>query len=137
MVRPQPFSPAQLRRLGPFFVVLFVLAQAAGIAPLMSIHIQHALRDEQNIAVDLGQSGRTDHLHHRHACHDSGKHEHGASDPGDQCCTLHHHLAGVIPIAVSPGRSRLTLSIVGAPPGFLTGTDPGRLERPPKLRLPI
>jgi hypothetical protein len=43
MVKPQTFSLVQLRRLGPFFVELFVLAQAAGMAPPISIHIQHAL----------------------------------------------------------------------------------------------
>jgi len=43
MVKPQTFWFAQLQRLGPFLVVLFVLAQAAGIAPLISTHIQHAL----------------------------------------------------------------------------------------------
>jgi Protein of unknown function (DUF2946) len=137
MVKPQTFSLAQLRRLGPLFVVLFVLAQAAGIAPLISTHIQHELENEQDIAADLGESGRIDHEHHHHAHHDGGKHEHGSSDPNDQCCTLHHHLAGVIPMATGGAQRGLTLSIVAVPPRSLTGIDPRRLERPPKLQLSI
>lgn len=133
MVKPQTFSLAQLRRLGPLFLVLFVLVQATGIGPLMSTHIQHAFENERDIAADLGEGGRTDHVHHHHAYQGNGNHEHGASDPNDQCCTLHHHLAGVIPMATGPGQSGLTLSVVAMSPRSLTGTDPSRLERPPKL----
>ena len=117
--------------------VLFVLAQAAGILPLISTYTQHALESEQDIAADLGESGRIDHVHYHHTHHDGGKHEHGTSDPNDQCCTLHHHLAGVIPMATGPGQSGLALSIVAVPLRSLIGADPSRLERPPKLRLLI
>jgi hypothetical protein len=137
MVKPQTFSLAQLRRLGPFFVVLFVLAHAAGIAPLISTHIQHALENEQDIAADQGESSRINHVHHHHAHHDSAKHEHGTSDPNDQCCTLHHHLAGVIPLATGGAQHGLTLSVVAVPPRSLIGIAPKRLERPPKLQLSI
>lgn len=137
MAKPLTFSLGQLRRLGPFFVLLFVLAQAAGIAPLISTHIQHALENEEDIAADLGESGRIGHVHHHHAHPDSGKHEHGASDPNDQCCTLHHHLAGVIPMAIGAAQRGLTLSILAVPPRSLIGLDPKRLERPPKLLLSI
>ena len=137
MVKPQTFSLAQLRRLGPLFLALFVLAQATGIAPLMSTHIQHAFENERDVAADLGESGRIDHVHHHHAYQDNENHEHGASDRNDQCCTLHHHLAGVIPMATGPGQSGLTLSVVAMSPPSLIGTHPSRLERPPKLQLLI
>jgi hypothetical protein len=137
MVKPQTFSLGRLRRLGPFFAVLFVLAQTAGIAPLISTYTQHALASQQDIAANLGESARIDHAHHHHARHDGGKHEHGANQPNDQCCTLHHHLAAVIPMGSSPGQSGLTLSIVAVSPRSLIGADPSRLERPPKLRLLI
>jgi hypothetical protein len=137
MVKPETFSLGQLRRLGPLFVVLFVVAQAVGIAPLISTYTQHVLENEQDIAADLGESGRIDHVHHHHAHHDGGKHEHGTSDPSDQCCTLHHHMAGVIPTATGPGQSGIALSVVPVPPRSLIGTDSSRLERPPKLRLLI
>jgi hypothetical protein len=137
MVKPRTFSLARLQRLGPIFLVLFALAQAAGIAPLMSTHIQHTLENEQDIAADLGGNGRIDHVHHHHAHDDSGKHQHGTSDPNDQCCTLHHHLAGLILMATGASLSGLTSSIVAPPLRSLTGTDPSRLERPPKLQLSI
>jgi hypothetical protein len=137
MVKPQTFSLAQLQRLGPFFLVLFVFAQAAGMAPLISTHIQHALENEQDIAADLEESGRIDHVHHHHAHYDSGKHEHGTSDPNDQCCTLHHHLTGVILIAPGASRSGLTSAIVAVPLRSLTGADPSRVEGPPKVQLSI
>jgi hypothetical protein len=136
-MRLQVFSLAHLRCFGPFLLALFVLAQAAGVVPLISTHIQHALQTEQDIIADLSQSSSIDHVHHHRARHDSGQHEHGDDDPNDQCCTLHHHLAGVIPITIMAGQRGATLSIVVAPRRSLTGTDPRTLERPPKLPLAI
>jgi hypothetical protein len=130
-------SLAKLRRLGPLLLGLILLVQAAGIVPLISIHIQHAFENEQDIAADLAESGNVKHVHHHHAHHDGGQHEHGANDPNDQCCTLHHHLAGVLPIASNASQSDLTASIVAVPRRSLVGTDPGMLERPPKLTLSI
>jgi hypothetical protein len=134
-MRLQVFSLAQLRCFGPLLLALFVLAQVAGVVPLIRTHIQHALETEQEIAADLGQKGSTDHVHHHHARHDNGPHEHGANDPNDQCCTLHHHLAGVIPIASLASQRDLRLSIIVVPRRSLAGIDPRTLERPPKLPL--
>jgi hypothetical protein len=136
-MRPQVFSLAQLRCFGPFLLALFVLAQGAGVVPLISTHIQHALETGQDIAADLSQSSSIDHVHHHHARHDGGQHEHGTDDPNDQCCTLHHHLAGVVPIEIIASQRSAALSIVMAPRRSLTGTDPHTLERPPKLPLAI
>jgi hypothetical protein len=126
------FSLAQLRRLGPLLLGLILFAQAAGIVPLISVHLQHALENEQDIAADLADGGRVNHVHHHHAHHDGDRHEHGTNDPSDQCCTLHHHLAGVLPIARSAGGRALSVSIVALAPRSLSGTDPDTLERPPK-----
>jgi hypothetical protein len=76
-------------------------------------------------------------VHHHHLRDDSGQHEHSTSDPSDQCCTLHHHLAGVVPIASGASRSSSTVPIVALPPRSLVGTDPSKLERPPKLPLSV
>jgi Protein of unknown function (DUF2946) len=127
------FSLVRLRRLGPLLLGLLLFAQAAGIAPLISVHLQHAFENERDIAADLADSGKVNHVHHHHGHHDGSQHEHGANDPNDQCCTLHHHLAGVVPIASRAGRSVLRVSIVALPRRSLIGTDPGTLERPPKL----
>jgi hypothetical protein len=132
--RPRIFSLAQLRRLGPFLLGLFLWSQAAGIVPLISAHIQHAFESERDVAADLSEGGGGNHVHHHHARHD-GQHEHGSSDPGDQCCTLHHHLAGVAPIARSAALSGLAAQVTAVPPRPLVSTWPGPLERPPKLPL--
>jgi hypothetical protein len=128
---------ARLRCLGPLLLGLFVLAQAAGIVPAISIHIQHALENEQDIAADLGQSSRVSHVHNHHLAHHGGQHEHGTSDPNDQCCTLHHHLAGVVPIASGASRISSKTLIVIPPPRSFAGIDPSKVERPPKLPLSI
>jgi hypothetical protein len=137
VVKPQMFSLARLRRLGPSLLWLLLWAQVAGIAPLISTHIQHSFENEQDIAADLTEAGKVTHVHHHHAHHDDGQHEHGSNDPDDQCCTLHHHLAGVLSIAGSPGRSDLKVSVAAAPPRPLPGIEPASLERPPKLPLSI
>jgi hypothetical protein len=131
------FSLAQLRRVGPLLLGLFMMAQAAGIMPLIGTHIQHALENDQDIAADLGESGKLNHVHHHHAHRDGGPHEHGTNDANDQCCTLHHHLAGVIPIASSAKQRGLTVPIAAVPLHPLVGADPSTLERPPKLPLSI
>jgi ABC-type Zn2+ transport system substrate-binding protein/surface adhesin len=130
------FSWAQLRRLGPVLLGFVLLAQAAGIVPLMSMYVQHAVETEQDVAADLANGGRVAHVHHHHAHRDGAQHEHGATDPNDQCCTL-HHLIGVLPKASGALRSGLTRSIVAVPPRSLFSTEPGTLERPPKSLLSI
>lgn len=131
------FSPAQLRRLGPLVLWLVLVAQAAGIAPLISTYVQHAIENAQDVAADLAAGHAADHLHRHHAHHEGGGHEHGAADPNDQCCAL-HHLAGVLPAASPAIRSGLTASVAMAPlRSALAGIDPGTLERPPKLPLPV
>jgi len=131
------FSLVQLRRFGPLLLGLFVFAQAAGIMPLVSIHVQHALESVQDIAVDLGESGRVTHIHHHHAHPAGGQHEHGANDPNDQCCTVHHHLAGVVPLAMSATHHSLAVAVITVPLPSLIGIDPSAAERPPKLPLSI
>src|SRR5215470_9008762 len=128
------FSLAELRRLGPLLLGLLLLAQVAGIVPLISTHIQHAFESEQDIAADVSETGRVAHVHHHHVHHD-GRHEHGSSDPNDQCCTVHHHLTGVLPIASSTSRNDLTIPVAPVRSQSIVGTEPESLERPPKLPL--
>jgi hypothetical protein len=128
---------ARLRQLGPLFLGLVLLAQAVAIVPLISTHLQHAFETEQDMAADRAEGGEVRHAHHHHAHRDGGQHEHGSADPNDQCCTLHNHLAGVLPVARGPSRSSVTAAIIVVPSPSLVSTDPGALERPPKLPLPI
>ena len=115
----------------------FLIAQLAGIVPLFGVHLQHAMASEQDIADDVGGNGAAGHAHHHHVHRGSGHHDHGAADPNDQCCTLHHHLAGVLPAATGNPNSDPVVAIVWLPPRAFVPADPGLLERPPKLLLSI
>jgi hypothetical protein len=137
-VKPQMFSLAQLRRLGPSLLGLLLLAQVVGIVPMITTHIQHAFENDQDVAADVSESARVAHVHHHHVHHEDGQpHRHDSTDPNDQCCTLHHHLAGVIPLATGISRSGLTMPVAPGLPRELVGTNPGSPERPPKLPLSI
>lgn len=130
-------SLAQLSRLGPLLLGLFLLAQAAAIGPLLSANLQHAFENVQDAAADLAEGGKVHHVHHHHARHDGGRHEHGNADPSDQCCMLYNHLVGVLPIAGGEPASDLTTAIAQVASRSPSGTLPVILERPPKPPLPI
>jgi hypothetical protein len=125
------------RRFGRWLVGLFLIAQLAGVVPLVTVHLEHALASEQDAAADFGDVGAparvVTHVHHHHVHHGGAPHDHGASDPNDQCCTLHHHLTGVLPEA-APARAAdlVVAAIIALLPAPLVPADPGQLERPPK-----
>jgi hypothetical protein len=122
------------RRFGRWLLGLFLIAQLAGVVPLVTVHLEHAIASEQDAAADAGDGAAASHAHHHHVHHGSGPHYHGAGDPNDQCCTLHHHLAGVLPDATPARVADLVVgAIVSLPPRPLVPADPGLLERPPKL----
>src|ERR1700749_521891 len=126
------------RRFGRWLLGLFLIAQLAGVVPLVTVHLEHAIASEQDAAADSGDGATAarpaSHAHHHHVHHGSGPHDHAASDPNDQCCTLHHHLAGVLPEAAPAGVADLVVAAVVAPrPAPLVPAEPGLLERPPKL----
>jgi hypothetical protein len=126
-------SLATIRRFGSWLLGLFLTAQVAGVLPLATAHIQHALESQRTIADELATSGIVDHSHEQH-----GHHRHGAPDVNDQCCTMHRHLAGVLPLAGGMDRSSpLTAPIVPLPQHSLATADPGLPERPPKLLLSV
>ena len=125
-------SLAEIRRVGPWLLGLFLLAQAGGVMPLISIHLQHAYASEEDAAADLKETGGTFHQHQHHVHHGQGQHEHGAIDPGDQCCTLHHHLAAVLSVLPAVRPSTPAAKIVPAAPHQLASAERYPLERPPK-----
>jgi hypothetical protein len=131
------FLLARLRKFGPLLLGLVLVAQAVAIVPLISTHLQHAFETEQDVAADIAEGGEVQHVHHHHAHHDGAQHEHGRADPNDQCCTLHNHLAGVLPVAGGASRSSVTAAIVATPSSSLSSAARGALERPPKLPSPI
>ena len=122
------------RRFGRWLLGLFLIAQFAGVAPLVAVHLQHISAAEQDIADDVVGSRVAEHVHHHHTHQGGGRHDHGTADPNDQCCTVHHHLAGVLPLAADADANDLPIAaIVLLPPRALVPADPRLLERPPKL----
>jgi hypothetical protein len=126
------------RRLAPWLLGLFVVAYVSGVVPLVSVHLQHVIASEQDIAEDIASAGISDHAHHHHIHYGSGHHDHGTADSNDQCCTLHHHLAGVLPHAAGGTLNGFPIApIVPLSLQAFVSADPGPLERPPKLPLAI
>jgi len=119
-------------RLGPWLLGLFLVAQVAGILPLMILHVQHALESQQAALEDIDATGVVDHGHEQH-----GHHRHGPPDENDQCCTIYHHLAGVLFTTNVEQGTLLAASIIPLPQCLLAGTNPDLPERPPKLLLSV
>jgi hypothetical protein len=126
------------RRLVLWLLGLFLVAQVAGVVPLISVHLQHVIASEQDIAEDSASIDVSDHVRHHHLHHGSGHHDHCATDPNDQCCTLHHHLAGVLPHAAGGTANGFPIAlIIPLPSRASVPADPSPIERPPKLLLSI
>jgi hypothetical protein len=116
------------RRFGPWLLGLFLIAQIAGVGPLMFGHTVHLL-ESQLAAVDAHERGAPD----RH-----GGHRHGVADVQDECCALHHQLTGVIPVTIPDGGlAPAAMPWVAPPLRALVNVDPILLERPPKFSSPI
>src|SRR5262249_37072684 len=112
-----------MRRFGPWLLGLFLIAQLAGVVPVMFDHAVHVFESQPTVSSAHDHSALGRH----------GDHRHGIADVKDDCCSLHHHLAGVLPftLRVAPIRSPAVL-MVAPPPRALASADPILLERPPK-----
>jgi hypothetical protein len=111
------------RRFGPWFLGLFLLAQIAGVMPVMFDHAVHVFESQPALADahDHGTPGR------------HGDHRHGVGDVKDECCALHHHLAGLIPVPIPGAALSLAPARLVAPRlRTLESADPILLDRPPK-----
>jgi hypothetical protein len=107
---------------GPWLLGLFLMAQAAGVVPLMLDHAFHAFEGQPAVAGthDHGAPGR------------HGDQRHGLADIQDECCTL-HHLAGIAVHTLSAAVIGIVFApLEVAPPRALATADLMRLERPPK-----
>src|SRR5215831_5604540 len=91
----------KLRRFAPCLVSLFLLAQLAAVVPLLITDLQHDIETESDIADDLAATGTINHVHLHHQRQIDHRHDHSGGDVTDQCCTIHHHLAGVLPLTIS------------------------------------
>jgi hypothetical protein len=112
-----------MRRFGPWLLGLFLIAQLAGVVPVMFDHAVHVFESQPAVSSAHDHSAPGRH----------GDHRHGVGDVKDECCSLHHHLAGVIPFTLPTVAFSLAAAPLVAPPlRRLASADPTLLERPPK-----
>jgi hypothetical protein len=112
-----------MRRFGPWLLGLFLIAQLAGVVPVMFDHAVHVFESQPAVSSAHDHSAPGRH----------GDHRHGIGDVKDECCSLHHHLAGVLPFTVRVTSFNLAARPMLVPPArALASADPILLERPPK-----
>jgi len=110
------------RRVRCFLLGLFVIAQLVGVVPLLATHTLDVF-DRQQVMLDVHGLGSIDKSDH-----------HPGSGCCDQCCTLSHHLVGVVglPFIIAQAVVRVT-RVAPRPLARLTSGGPFLLDRPPKI----
>jgi hypothetical protein len=112
-----------MRRFGPWLLGLFLIAQLAGVVPVMFDHAVHVFESQPALADAHDPSAPDRH----------GDHRHGVGDVKDECCSLHHHLVGIMHFPIPTAAFLLTAVPLVVPPlRTLASADPILLERPPK-----
>lgn len=126
----------RLRRFAPWLLGLFLITQFAAIVPLLVTDLQHDIETANDIADDLAATGTINHVHLHHQHQIDHRHDHTGIDVTDQCCTIHHHLAGVLPLTISDVPDEFPAVPPPAPCSRRPlGSNPDGMERPPKLRV--
>jgi hypothetical protein len=105
---------------------LFVLAQVAGVIPLI---YEHTLNVFETVPVKAHG-----HPHVRPDIeHPDADHHHGALDLHDQCCALHNSLTGPLPNVIEAAPVGLmTMRVASYDLVALAGSDPPVPDRPPR-----
>ena len=114
-----------IRGLRASLLAIFVVAQIAGVIPLI---YDHTLNVYETTPV---AAHKHSHLHPSVANPDTD-HHHGALNLHDQCCTLHMLAA---PLPQVGGVSRIdfaSTAVFAVELTALSGSDPAVLDRPPK-----
>ena len=118
---------AALRRLSPWLIGLFMIAQFCAVVQLLSEHTTHEA-ESQLMLADATVAGNTSHGHHHH---------YGDADGSIQ----HHELQDLTGAPASPvAGCELAFShvtITGYVSDVLTESNPALLERPPKPILSV
>ncbi|SRR5579871_2744121 len=117
-------STSTARRLGPWIVGLFLIAQIFAIVPLMSEHTTHVAQSELSISLDLGSPGGIPQGHYRGDADGFVQHHELLDLSGALTCTVSQCEIGFVWVAVSPYT-----------PNALAEGDPIFVERPPKALL--
>jgi hypothetical protein len=118
-----------MRHLRTTLLGLFVVAQVAGVIPLI---YEHTL----NVYETAPVSAHAHPVVRPDVVHPDADHHHCALDLHDQCCALHHTLAGSLPtvIEATPVDFRSVL-VMPYELVALTGRNPPVPDRPPRLSL--
>ena len=114
-----------IRCLRASLLALFVVAQVAGVVPLIYDHTLNVYE-----TAPVAAHG---HAHVKPTvANPDADHHHGALDLHDQCCAL-HTLAGPLPHVIDAAPVAFA-SVRIAPDELitLTGANPGVLDRPPR-----
>jgi hypothetical protein len=128
----------KLRRFAPWLLGLFLIAQFAALVPLLITDLRHDIETEHDIADDLAATGTLKHVHSHHNDQNGSQHDHTGVDVNDQCCTIHHHLAGVLPFTIANSPDDFLVVPSSDPYARRPlGIDPGGMERPPKLPVSV
>ena len=114
-----------IRCLRPSLLAFFVLAQVAGVVPLI---YDHTLNVYETVPVSTHA-----HAHVKPSVTSpDADHHHGALDLHDQCCAL-HTLSGPLPrVADATPVNFANVLIMPEQLIALTGIDPQALDRPPR-----
>jgi hypothetical protein len=114
-----------IHRLRVTLLALFVVAQVAGVVPLIYDHTLNVYETEPVAAHTHPHASPT-------AVNPDADHHHGTLELHDQCCAL-HALAGPIPRVTDTAPADFgSLRIVPDEQIALTGGKPGVLDRPPR-----
>jgi len=113
---------AKMRRCGSWLLGLFLITQLAIVMPSIGAHATHSF-------------DTTPAASHRHAVatalEASGASQ-GLTD-GDDSCTLHHHLGGVLTPSPCVASIDFVGTLLGAPPPrALPRADRVMIDKPPK-----
>ena len=115
-----------MRRCAPWLLGLFVIAQAAGVVPLLALHAADAFGQTGTRLNLVKASGPASPLHHEH--------QSNGGDVRDECCAVHHHLAGVLPHALDAVAIAFVTARMSVPATAPVETViPNLPDRPPKL----
>jgi hypothetical protein len=114
-----------IRWLRASLLAIFVVAQVAGVIPLL---YDHTLNVYETTPVAVHNHP---HVNPTLANPDAD-HHHGAIDLHDQCCAL-HTLAGPLPLVIDAAPVDISsVRLVQSELPALSGGNPGVLDRPPR-----
>ena len=112
------------RRLAPWMVGLFIIAQIFAVIPLISEHTIHIAQSELGVSLDRVGAGGVPQAHHRGDADGFVQHHELQDLSGALTCTVSQCEIGFVRVALSPYA-----------PDALAEGDPIFLERPPKALL--